>query len=355
MVVLGVDPHKQTYTVVAVDQTGRKLAQLTVSARTDGQLRLLGWARQLPLGQGGERRWAVEDGRQVGGRLVAELLRAGEQVVWVPPKLMANARTSARTRGKSDPIDALAVARAALREPGLAAAHPQGPGLAVRLVADHREDLVAERTRMLNRLRWHLHDLDPELAPPTGTLTRLWVLDRLAGQLQGLAGVRAEIAAELVVRIRQLTERINQLQADLDRRVEPLSGQLRQVVGVGRWGGQAQRGDRWGGPLPWQRPVRHARRRGPDPGLVRQPDPAPAQPRWQPAAECGHSPGGGHPASCPSTGPGADGPPDRCRQQQTRGLAGPQTPPRRHPLRCHVLRRKGGKAHYTWKTSRGLT
>ena len=236
MVVLGVDPHKQTYTVVAVDQTGRQLAQLTVSARTDGQLRLLGWARQLPLGQGGERRWAVEDGRQVAGRLVAQLLRAGEAVVWVPPKLMANARTSARTRGKSDPIDALAVARAALREPGLAPAQLQGPALAVRLVADHREDLVAERTRMINRLRWHLHDLDPELAPPTATLTRLWVLDRLAGQLQGLAGVRAEIAAELVARIRQLTERVNQLEADLDRRVKPLAGHLRQVVGVGALG-----------------------------------------------------------------------------------------------------------------------
>jgi transposase len=153
MVVLGVDPHKQTYTVVAVDQTGRQLAQLTVSARTDGQLRLLGWARQLPLGQGSERRWAVEDGRQVAGRLVAQLLRAGEAVVWVPPKLMANAPSSARTRGKSDPIDAPAVARAALREPGLAAAQLQGPALAVRLVADHREHLVAERTRMISHLR----------------------------------------------------------------------------------------------------------------------------------------------------------------------------------------------------------
>ena len=70
MVVLGVDPHKQTYTVVAVDQTGRQLAQLTVSARTDGQLRLLGWARQVGVPDGGERRWAVEDGRQVAGRLV---------------------------------------------------------------------------------------------------------------------------------------------------------------------------------------------------------------------------------------------------------------------------------------------
>jgi transposase len=84
MVVLGVDPHKQTYTVVAVDQAGRQLAQLTVSARTDGQLRLLGWARQLPV-EGGERRWAVEDGRQVAGKLVTHLLTAGEAVVWVPP------------------------------------------------------------------------------------------------------------------------------------------------------------------------------------------------------------------------------------------------------------------------------
>lgn len=198
MVVLGVDPHQQTYTVVAVDQTGRQLAQLTVSARTDGQLRLLGWARQLPLGQDDERRWAVEDGRQVAGRLVAQLLRAGEAVVWVPPKLMANARTSARTRGKSDPIDALAVARAALREPGLAAAQLQGPALAVRLVADHREHLVAERTRMINRLRWHRHDLDPELAPPTATLTRLWVLDRLAGHLRQVVGVGALGAAKLI-------------------------------------------------------------------------------------------------------------------------------------------------------------
>jgi hypothetical protein len=61
-------------------------------------------------------------------------------------------------------------------------------------------------------------------------LTRLWVLDRLAGQLQTLAGVRVQIAAELVTRIRQLTERINQLEADLARRVEPLAGQLREIV-----------------------------------------------------------------------------------------------------------------------------
>jgi transposase len=230
MVVLGVDPHKHSYTVVAVDEAGRKLGQLTVSSGQDGQLRLLGWAQQL--GRGG-RRWAVEDGRHVAGRLVDHLLGAGEAVVWVPPKLMARTRASARTRGKSDPIDALAVARAAVQEPDLQAAQLPGAALAVRLLVDHREDLVAERTRMINRLRWHLHALDPRLAPPLRTLDRLWVLDRLAGQLGGLEGVRAQLAAELVAAIRQLTGRINQLERDLAAQVAPLSGQLRQVVGVG--------------------------------------------------------------------------------------------------------------------------
>jgi transposase len=56
-----------------------------------------------------------------------DLLVAGERIVRVPPKLMANARNSARSFGKSDPIDALAVARAARREPDLPVAVLEGP------------------------------------------------------------------------------------------------------------------------------------------------------------------------------------------------------------------------------------
>ena len=74
---------------------------------------------------------------------------------------MANARTAARSFGKSDPIDALAVARAALRETDLPVAKLDGADREVRLLVDHREDLVGERTRMISRLRWHLHELDP--------------------------------------------------------------------------------------------------------------------------------------------------------------------------------------------------
>lgn len=142
MVTLGTDAHKRSHTIVAADEQGRQVGQVTVKATPEGHLRGLRWA-----GQWAQRRWAIEDCRHLSRRLERDLLAAGEPVVRVPPKLMAGARRGARTRGKSDPIDALAVARAALREPGLPVAHLDGVERQVRLLVDHREDLVAERTR----------------------------------------------------------------------------------------------------------------------------------------------------------------------------------------------------------------
>jgi transposase len=163
MVLLGVDPHKDTHTGLAVDQAGRQLGQTTVAARTLGHGELLGWACQRwPE----ERLWAVEDCRHVTGRLERDLLAAGERVVRVPPRLMAGARHAVRALGKSDPIDALAVARAALREPNLPTAGHDQASWEVKLLVDHREHLVAERTRAINRLRWHLHRLDPTWSTP---------------------------------------------------------------------------------------------------------------------------------------------------------------------------------------------
>jgi transposase len=124
MVLLGVDPHKDTHTVVAVDPAGRQLGQITVAARSHGHAKLLGWARH----RWPERLWAVEDCRHVTGRLEADLLAAGERVVRVPPRLMAGARQAVRALGKSDPIDALAVARAAPGRTRPARCRPR-PGL----------------------------------------------------------------------------------------------------------------------------------------------------------------------------------------------------------------------------------
>jgi transposase len=227
MVVVGVDPHKHSHTAVAVDHNGRELAQITVGNTAADLIRLLEWALRWP----GPRRWAIEDCRHVAGALLRALLGAGQSVVTVPPKLMAQTRASARTRGKSDPIDALAVARAALREPDLPEAHLDEQALEIRLLLDHREDLVAERTRMINRLHWHLHDLEIRL-PAGQALNRIAALNRLHEQIDRLSGgVRAEIAAELIERIIALTRRIGQLKRRIETQIKPLAPDLLALPG----------------------------------------------------------------------------------------------------------------------------
>ena len=139
MIVIGVDPHKQSHSAAVVEGvTGELRGERTVRARGEGHEQLLTWARTLDQ----ERLWALEDCRHVSTALERFLLGRGERVVRVPPKLMAGARRSARERGKSDAIDALAVARAALRERELPAAALEGPSREIRLLLDHREDVV---------------------------------------------------------------------------------------------------------------------------------------------------------------------------------------------------------------------
>jgi transposase len=188
MVVLGADLHKRSHTVVVIDGAGRKLAERRVAATAEGHLELRRWASQWS-----ERTWALEDCRHLSRRLEADILRSGESVVRVPPKLMAGARRSVREPGKSDPIDALAVAQAALREPGLPVATLDGPERELRLHVDHREDLVGERTRHEQRLRWFLVELGIA-EPAPRSLGRIVVQDALDVALiertEPVAGVR---------------------------------------------------------------------------------------------------------------------------------------------------------------------
>ena len=234
MVMLGIDVDKDTHTTVAVDDVGRQLGQRMVRATDAGHRQLVRWARTRWPGEPDQRIWAVEDCRHVSGRLERALLAAGERVVRVPPKLMARARDSARTRGKSDPIDALAIARAALREPDLPVAEHDEVSRELKLLVDHREDLVGERTRMQNRLRWHLHELDPELDVPARGLDRLTVLDWLTGWLaEQPVTVVVRLATELLGDIHASTLRINALEREIAERVAQLAPALLALPGCG--------------------------------------------------------------------------------------------------------------------------
>ena len=228
MVVLGTDAHKRNHTVVAADEAGVELGSITVAATPEGHLRLVKWAARWP-----GRRWAIEDCRALSRRLEADLLRVGESVVRVPPKMMAGVRRSARTRGKSDPIDALAVARAALREPDLPVAQLDGPSREVRLLVDYRESLVKDRTAAQNRLRWRLHELEPGYHPPAGSLNRHKTLDEIDELLTVHTSMVAELGRREVARIRELTREANQLERDIRKRVVELVPSLLEIPGCG--------------------------------------------------------------------------------------------------------------------------
>jgi transposase len=222
MIVIGADTHKVTHTVGAVNEaTGRVVADLTVRAKRRSFDDLLMWGRGLGCG----RVWAIEDCRHVSGALERFLLARGERVVRVPPRLMAGARKSGRERGKSDAIDAVAIARAAIREglETLPVAQLAGPELDVRLLVDHRERLVAQRTALINDLRWGLHDLWPEYEIPLRALIHRGWQDRVDGRLKRAEQcTRVRIARDELRRIRELTRAIGTLETEL----APLVGEL---------------------------------------------------------------------------------------------------------------------------------
>jgi transposase len=230
MMVLGIDPHKKSHTAVAVEaSTGELAGELTVKADRQGRECLLIWARSLAP----ERRFAVEDCRHVSGRLQRFLIERGESCVSVPPKLMAQTRRSARTRGKSDAIDAAAVARAAIANPDLPEARLEGPERELRLLCDHRADLVGERTRIQQRLRWHLHDLELAFEVPSRALRSACWLRRLEEELAGRSGVQARIAREQTKRCRELNAEIDALEREIAGLTRALAPELLVLPGVG--------------------------------------------------------------------------------------------------------------------------
>ncbi len=230
MVVVGADVHKRSHTFVAADAVGKKLGQLTVDATTKGHQKALAWVRtSFP----GEVVWAIEDCRHLSARLERDLLTAGQKVVRVPPKMMAMVRASARTRGKSDPIDALAVARAFLREPDLPVASHDAVSRELKLLVDRRESLVNTRTRTINSLLWRVHELDPEHAPKPRSMDLAKHQQALRSWLLGLDGIVAELAVDELNDVIALTGRINEFHKRITDLVEKAAPTLTSLPGCG--------------------------------------------------------------------------------------------------------------------------
>ena len=211
-VLIGVDPHKSTVAVAAVDELGELLECASFPHNRAGLRSLERWAKRFC-----ERRWAVENAGGLGKHFSQRLAAAGESVVDVPPKLSARVRVlSSGNARKNDELDALATALAAWRNEQLPTVDPEAGAEVLRLLSERREDLVAERTRALNRLHGFLRDLVAGGVP--GTLSTL----RAARILRGIrpqgssARVRRRLASEILRDVRALERKI----ASLNERIE---------------------------------------------------------------------------------------------------------------------------------------
>jgi transposase len=229
-VLIGVDPHKASVTVAVVDEAvGELIERASFPQNRTGLRALERWAKRFS-----ERRWAVENAGGLGRYLAQRLAASGESVVDVPPKLSTRVRVlSSGNARKNDELDALATALAAWGNERLPKVDPEAESEVLRLLSERREDLVAERTRALNRLHGLLRDLVP--GGVAGTLSTSRAARILRGiRVQGSsARVRRRLASEILRDVRALERKIADLNERIEVEIEASDTSLMEIFGIG--------------------------------------------------------------------------------------------------------------------------
>jgi transposase len=230
---VGIDAHSRTHTAAAVDAQGREIATLRVGADEAAIARLVGWIDGLK----NVRLVAVEGANGFGVAVTRRLLGAGHAVVDVASNLTAEGRRHGRRRGKTDEIDAVAVARVALREPDLPPVTLALLDTDLKLLVDARDQLVQEATRVRNRLHALLLALAPGHQATTGALISRPALTRARQAIlraRRQDPVRARLALRAVARLSAIEEEARELEEEISHLVR-LAGHdhLLAIRGVG--------------------------------------------------------------------------------------------------------------------------
>lgn len=232
---VGVDTHKQAHVLLAIDAEGRTCGSRTVANSPEGWATALGWVRE----HGGPRRWGVENSGSLGKGFAQFLLAQGEaDVREVVPHRTAQYRRRGRTQDKTDAADALAMARL-LRAEGeaLPTVQADDAGTELRVLSDHRDNLVADRTRLVNQLHAQLLQIDPCYAERSGPLTRAAGVRYCRGlqlpEADGVVQTRLLVVRRLADRVAQLDVEIKEITAAIQRRVAATGTRLTELAGIG--------------------------------------------------------------------------------------------------------------------------
>lgn len=224
---IGIDTHKASLVACAIDALGAPLAERTFRNDPAGHAEVLAWARRVaPAAVVG-----VEGSSTFGAALARFLVGAGVGVREVPPHLTRRGRTGSRRPGKSDPGDALVIARVTARESDLPPVRLADRSRDIGLLLNAREALVTEATRTRNRLHAHLLVIVAGYGERVDRLVSSSALERAARLLRGQSGIEAELARELIAQLRRLARRIERLTVRLTALVG--ADPLLRMPGVG--------------------------------------------------------------------------------------------------------------------------
>jgi len=232
---IGVDTHKKTHTLVGIDDQGRTDSTRTVANTPQGWTSALRWARD----RSDVCCWGIENSGSLGKGFAQFLLAQGEtNVREVSPQRTAQYRRRGRSQDKTDHADALAIARL-LRAEGeqLPLVQADDASTELRLLSDHRDNLVAERTRLVNQLHAQMLQIDPCYAEQSGALTSRtgvhYCRDLALPDADGVLETRLLIVRQLTDQLLRLWEEIEIIETALGQRVATLETPLLQLCGIG--------------------------------------------------------------------------------------------------------------------------
>jgi transposase len=225
----GVDSHKDTLAACLVDQAGRCLHTAEVANTAAGHRQLLAWLRR----HGPVSRAGVEGGANLGAALASFLRDHGVDVREVPGALTVRERRRLRRPGKSDPTDALAIARITARDHDLPPARQPGPATDLKVLSDYRDELLVLRNAEGNRLHADLAIICPGYARVCRRLTTERSLAAAERLLADVPAVRAQVARRRIARLRELDGEIRVLAKQLATLVAASHTRLVDIVGVG--------------------------------------------------------------------------------------------------------------------------
>jgi len=234
-VYIGVDTHKRSHTLVLLDATGQTVDALTIANTPEAWRTALIWARRLAS----TRCWGIENSGSLGKGSAQFLLEQGAgEVREITPHRTAQYRRRGRTQDKTDTADALAMARLLLVEQAdLPVVQRDDASTELRLLSDQRDNLVAERTRLINQIHAQMLQIDPEYKERSGRLTAKrgvqYCRDLQIPGAPPLVQTRLLIARQLADQVLGLCADIATLTRELTRRVNALGSPLRQLRGLG--------------------------------------------------------------------------------------------------------------------------